>query len=103
MDDSTSTHRDHYDLVELIVDGTPVEFTAAWITQETAWTGPADRRVPVRSWHGQIVSDSYEATRSPVHSFTGRSIGHRVTGFFYIFRSHSRGVDFDGRGTLTVT
>ena len=94
---------DLYDLVELTVDGKPVEFTAATITQETVWMGSGERQHTVRRWHGQIVWDGSRIDAALLHTLVGRTNDHTLRGFFRISRAHSLGVDIDDSGALILT
>ena len=56
MTDEPDTTLDHFDLVDLTVDGKLVEFSSALVTQETTWVGSGERQHTVRHWYGEIVS-----------------------------------------------
>jgi len=103
MTDEPDTTVDHFDLVDLTIDGKLVEFSSAIITQETTWVGSGERQHTVRHWYGEIVSNDLALDQARLHTLVGRSNARILRGFFRISRTHLLGLDINGSGALILT
>ena len=107
MPDRENTDTEDYRLVNLMVDGTPVEFIRATVTRTTLWAGGAGARVREMRWHGEIATVTYKPNIDdaiPVHDLVAETAdGHVVEGHFTVTSWHGQGFEIAGRGELTIT
>jgi hypothetical protein len=103
MTDEPDTTVDHFDLVDLTIDGKLVEFSSAIVTQESTWVGSGEREHTVRHWYGDIVSNDLGLDPARLHTLVARSNAHILRGFFRISRTHLSGLDINGSGALILT
>ena len=106
MTDRQNTQTDDYRLLNVMVDGKPVEFIRATITRCITWTGGPGSRVRELRWYGEFVSTTFQPEVDEtvsVHDLVGETTdGCLVEGYFTISSRHGQGFDVIGSGELTI-
>jgi hypothetical protein len=107
MPDLDNTETEEYRLVNLMVDGKPVQFIRATITRTITWIGGPGARLRETRWYGEIVStkdDPEVDLTALVHDLVAETAdGHVVEGYFTVTSWHPEGFELVGSGELTIS